>query len=117
MWPSVGFTAPVVCWGGNTLPPMRFTTRVTSRPVTWLGVGWVICTRTGESGCTLREDDEEDPPQPVSVTAKASTAGSARRVILAVIVDTFLHGRNSRTATRPETPMVLAASAFEQWPT
>jgi len=36
---------------------------------------------------------------------------------LAVIVYTFFQGRNSTTASAPETTIVLAASPVEQWPT
>src|SRR5439155_1755892 len=119
MWPSVVGTLPLtVTWvAGTTLPPMRLTTKVTSGPVVWLGVGCVIWMRTGDCGC-LADDDDVDfaPPQPVAVTAMASTAGRARRVILADIVDTFFQGRNSSTASARETPIVLAASALEQWP-
>src|SRR5436305_9241066 len=114
---SVGILLPAtVVWvAGTTLPPMTFTTRVTSGPVTWFGVGWVIWMRTGDAGCCLVDDEFDfEPPQPVAVTATASTAGRARRVILALRVDTFFQGRNSSTASTRETPIVLAASAFVQ---
>ena len=39
------------------------------------------------------------------------------RVTLALKVATFFHGRNSSTASAPETPMVLAASPLVQCPT
>src|SRR3954470_1646422 len=118
MWPSsVGMLLPlaVVCVAGTTVPPMTLTTRVTSGPVVWLGVGCVIWIRTGDAGCCAVDDVFDlAPPQPVAVTAMASTAGSARRVSLADIVDTFFHGRNRTTARASETPMVLAASPFVQ---
>src|SRR5689334_1692249 len=92
MCPSfVGTVLPLaVVWvAGTTVPPITLTTSVTSDPVTWLGVGWVIWIRTGDAGWLVADDgvdDGFDPPQPVAVTAMASTAGRARRVILAVIV-------------------------------
>src|SRR3954466_12023488 len=114
MWPSVGVSGPLV--RSTTVPPMRFTTSVTSGPVTWFGVGWVICTRTGVLGLFPDPDDplpDDLPlPQPVSVTVSARRTGSTRRVTLALIVDTFLHGRNSRTATTPLMAAVLMASAL-----
>jgi hypothetical protein len=73
--------------------------------------------RTGDAGCCVVDDEFDfEPPQPVAVTAMASTAGRARRVIFADIVDTFFQGRNRSTASTSETPIVLAASAFEQCP-
>src|SRR3954452_23660530 len=117
---SVGMLLPVtLVWvAGTTLPPMRFTTSVTSGPVVWLGVGCVIWMRTGDAGCSgVDLVVDLAPPHPVAVTAMASTAGRARRVILADIVETFFHGRNSTTANAPETRIVLTASPVEQWPT
>src|SRR4051812_14329020 len=110
MWPSVGVNGPVV--RDTAVPPMRFTTSVTSGPVTWLGVGWVIWIRTGVVG---RAPDDPDPddlpaPHPVNVTVPASRMGNTSRVTLALIVDTFFHGRNSSTATTPLMAAVLMAS-------
>src|SRR3982074_948700 len=103
MWPSSGLIGPLVCCAGTTVPPMRLTTSVMSGGVTWLGVGCTIWTRVTESGwAAVDVDDDFAPPHPVRVTAKASTAGSARRVTFALIVDAFLQGRNASTATRPE---------------
>src|SRR5438067_2050039 len=98
MWPSVLGTVPfTLVWvAGTTVPPMTLATRVTSGPVVWLGVGCVIWRRTGDVGCFGGVDALGlDPPQPVAVTAIASTAGRARRVTLADIVETFFQGRNS----------------------
>src|SRR5437763_2071366 len=119
MCPSlVGMLPFTVVWvAGTTVPPTTLATSVTSGPVVWFGVGCVIWRRTGDDGCFAGVDALGlDPPQPVAVTAMASTAGRARRVILADIVETFFQGRNSRTASASETPIVLAASAFVQWP-
>src|SRR5437588_1567193 len=113
---SVGMAPLTVVWvAGTTLPPITLTTRVTSGPVVWFGVGCTIWMRTGDAGCCV-VDDEVDfaPPQPVAVTATASTRGRARRVSLALRVDTFFQGRNNSTATTRETPIVLTASAFVQ---
>src|SRR5437764_13116626 len=94
---SVGRLPFTVVWvAGTTVPPMTFTTRVTSGPVVWLGVGCTIWSFTGDAGCWAVVVDEEldlDPPQPVAVTAIASTAGRARRVILADIVEPLFRGR------------------------
>src|SRR4051794_33540550 len=118
MWPwSVGMLLPVtLVWvAGTTLPPMRFTTSVTSGPVVWLGVGCVIWMRTGDAGCSgVDLVVDLAPPHPVAVTAMASTAGRARRVFLADIVEPFSPGGNSTRASARETATVLAASAFEQ---
>src|SRR5438270_13127508 len=120
MWPwSVGSEPLTVVWvAGTTLPPMTLTRSVTAGPVTWLGVGCVIWIFTGVAGCCAVVDFEGvAPPHPVAVTAMASTAGRARRAIVAGMVDTFFHGRNSTTANAPETRIVLTAPPVEQWPT
>src|SRR5437879_3013481 len=92
MWPSSGFGAPVA--GCTTLAPIRLTLRVTLRPVVWLGVGSRIWMRASVVGrlVVFELDLPELPPQPAAVTVRASTAGSARRVSLALIEVDLLQG-------------------------